>query len=101
MFLFSKKIEVIILAFFSLRNVTKIFEIQKNRPEVFLEKGDQKIYSKFTGEHPCQSVITIKLQSNLSEDYVPKKNLRMNLEKYSITYTFPFTLKVGTSCNEQ
>ena len=33
--------------------------------------------------------------------YVPKENLRMNLEKYSITYTFRFILKVGTSCNER
>ena len=30
-------------------------------PEVFLAKGFLKIYSKFTGEHPCQSVISIKL----------------------------------------
>ena len=27
--------------------------------EVFLEKGVLKIYSKFTEEHPCQSVISI------------------------------------------
>ena len=32
-------------------------------PEVFLSKGILKIYSKFTGEHPCQSVISIKLQN--------------------------------------
>ena len=31
-------------------------------PEVFLEKGDLKTCSKFTGEHPCQSAISIKLQ---------------------------------------
>ena len=30
-------------------------------PEVFLEKGALKICSKFTGEHPCRNVITIKL----------------------------------------
>ena len=31
-------------------------------PEVFLRKGVQKICSKFTAEHPCQSMISIKLQ---------------------------------------
>ena len=36
-------------------------------PEVFLGKGVLKICSKFTGELPCQSVISIKLQSNFIE----------------------------------
>ena len=31
------------------------------RPEVFLGKGVLKICSKFTGEHPCRSAISIKL----------------------------------------
>ena len=35
--------------------------------EVFLEKGVLKICSKFTGEHPCRSEISIKLQSNFIE----------------------------------
>ena len=30
-------------------------------------KGVLKIWSKFTGEHPCQSVISIKLKSNFIE----------------------------------
>ena len=34
-------------------------------PEVFLGKGVLKICSKFTGEHPCRSVISIKLHSSL------------------------------------
>ena len=33
-------------------------------PEVFLRKGVLKICSKFTGEHPYRSAISIKLQSN-------------------------------------
>ena len=36
-------------------------------PEVFLGKCVLKICSKFTGEHPCRSVISIKLQSNFIE----------------------------------
>ena len=34
---------------------------RSSHPEVFLRKGVLKICSKFTGEHPCQSVISIKL----------------------------------------
>ena len=40
---------------------------RNSRPEVFLGKGVLKICSKFTGEHPCRSVISIKLQSNFVE----------------------------------
>ena len=36
-------------------------------PQVFLEKCVLKICSKFRGEHPFQSVISIKLQSNFTE----------------------------------
>ena len=36
-------------------------------PEVFIKKGVLKICSKFTGEHPCRSAISIKLQSNFIE----------------------------------
>ena len=35
-----------------------------SRPEVFLGKGVLKICSKFTGEHPCRSTISITLQSH-------------------------------------
>ena len=34
---------------------------------MFLGKGAPKICSKFTGEHPCRSAISIKLQSNFIE----------------------------------
>ena len=36
-------------------------------PEVLLQKGVLKICSKFTGKGPCQSAISIKLQSNFIE----------------------------------
>ena len=35
--------------------------------DVFLGKGLLKICSKFTGEHPCQSAISINLLCNLIE----------------------------------
>ena len=37
---------------------------RNSRPEVFLGKGVLKICSKFTGVHPCQSAISIKLLYN-------------------------------------
>ena len=36
-------------------------------PEVFLGKDVLKKCSKFTGNHPCRSVISVKLQSNFIE----------------------------------
>ena len=38
-----------------------------SHPDVFLGKGVLKIWSKFTGEHPNWSVISIKLQSKFIE----------------------------------
>ena len=39
---------------------------RSSHPEVFLGNGVLKICSKFTGEHPCRSAISIKLQSNVA-----------------------------------
>ena len=36
-------------------------------PEVFLDKDVLKICSKFTGEYPCRSVISVKLLCNFIE----------------------------------
>ena len=36
-------------------------------PQVFLRKGVLKICNKYTGEHPCRSVIWIKLLCNFIE----------------------------------
>ena len=49
---------------FSKSNTTKS---RSSSSEVFLEKGVLKICCKFTGEHLCWSVISIKLQSNFIE----------------------------------
>ena len=40
---------------------------RSSHPELFLGKGVLKICSKFKGEHPCRSAISIKLQSNFTE----------------------------------
>ena len=40
---------------------------RSSRPEVYLGKGVLQICSKFTGKHPCRSVISIKLLCNFIE----------------------------------
>ena len=40
---------------------------RSSRSDVFLRKGALKIYSKSTGEHPCRSLISIKLLCNFIE----------------------------------
>ena len=44
-----------------------VVKSRSSRPEVLLEKGVLKICSKFTGEHPYQSVISINFQRNFIE----------------------------------
>ena len=39
--------------------------VRGSTPKLFLGNGVLKICSKFTGERPCRSTISIKLQSNL------------------------------------
>ena len=41
--------------------------VRSSHSKMFLRKGVLKIYSKLTGEHPCRSAISIKLQSNFIE----------------------------------
>ena len=40
--------------------------VKSSHPEVFLGKGVLKICSKFTGEQPCRSAVSIELQSKVS-----------------------------------
>ena len=47
--------------------------------EVFLEKYILKICSKFTGERPCGSAISVKLQSNFIEVTLRHGCSRVNL----------------------
>ena len=50
---------------------------RSNPPEVFLGTGVIKICSKFTGEHPCGSAISIKLLFALRHGCSP-----VNLKNY-------------------
>ena len=45
----------------------QLIEHRSSHPDEFLRKGVLKICNKFTGEHPCRSAISIKLQSNFTE----------------------------------
>ena len=65
---------------------------RSNLPEVFLEKGVLKTCSKYTGEQPCWSVISIKLQSNFIEII-----LRHGCSPVNLLYIFrtPFTKNVS------
>ena len=50
------------ISFITITNVSvNIKHPRGSRPKVFLVKGVPKICSKFTGESPCRSVISIKL----------------------------------------
>ena len=42
-------------------------KVRSSRQDVFLGKGVLKMCSKFTGEHPCRSVISIKFLCNFTE----------------------------------
>ena len=59
-----------------------------SHPNVFLEKAIPKTCSKFTGEHLCQSVISIKLQSNFIEIKLRHECFGVNLLNIFRT-TFP------------
>ena len=47
------------------RSETRV--IRSSHPELFLRNGVLKTLSKFTGEHPCRKVISIKLPCTFIE----------------------------------
>ena len=54
-------------------------KFKSSHPEVFLVKGGLKICSKFTGEYPFQSVISIKLHGNFIEITLRQRCSLVNL----------------------
>ena len=56
---------------------------RSSHPEAFLGKGVLKICSKFTGEHPCRSAISIKL---LCKNTSGRLLLSVSYEKLQQTY---------------
>ena len=53
------------LSFLSLCVSVQLCKYKTSRPVVFFRKGVLKMWSQFTGEHPCRSAIAITLESNL------------------------------------
>ena len=58
---------------------SNIWRNGSSRPDVSLGKGVLKLYSKFTGEHSCQSAISINLQSNFTEIALRQECFPVNL----------------------
>ena len=65
---------------------------RSSHPEVYLEKGVLKICSKFTGEHPWRSMISIKLLGNFIEI-----TLRHGYSSVNLLHIFrtPFTKNIS------
>ena len=55
----SRNLEIKYLFFISKHSLPRLSDFRSSPPEMFLGKGVLKICSKFTGEHPCRSVISI------------------------------------------
>ena len=53
--------------------------IRGSHHKVLLRKGALKICSKFTGEHPCRSAISVKLLCNFIEITLPHECSPVNL----------------------
>ena len=76
---FGRLVKLIIILLRNEKKPSRLIEIsmrfpwwktyRSSHPEVFLEKGVPKICSKFTGEHPCRSVISIKLLTTLLKSH--------------------------------
>ena len=66
--------------------------LRSSPPVVFLGKGVLKICSKFTGENPCRSVISIELQSNFIEIA-----LRHGCSPVNLLHIFKTTFPQNTS----
>ena len=67
-------------------------KVQFCRSEVFLVKGVLKICSKFTGEYPCRSVISMKLLCSFTEITLRHGCCPVNLLHIFRT---PFTKKIS------
>ena len=62
-----------------IRKMLFLFLYRSSHPKVFCWKGVLKICSKFTGEHPCRSAISIKLLCNFIEIILPHGCSPVNL----------------------
>ena len=79
---FIKNQNIIILRFLNLPALSFVqnlcLKYRSIPPEVFLGKGVLKICSKFTGEHPCRSEVSINL--NFEQSSAASKNRKIRLQ---------------------
>ena len=69
--------------------------IRSSPSEVFLGKDVLKIYSKFTGEYPCRSVISIKLKSHVGMGLLLKIYCIFSGHLFLITLIEGYFLAIG------
>ena len=67
---------------------TFIINYRSSCPEVFLRKGVLKICSKFTGEHPCRNVISIKLLCTFDRIFKQSTKSNQKLLRVSCEYFY-------------
>ena len=84
--------------YFYRNRLNNLENFRSSHPEMFLEKGVLKICSKFTGEHPCRSVTSIKLQSRetLEREETFSVFFFQSAIKYFINWTTSLILKACT-----
>ena len=84
--------------YFYLNRLNNLENFRSRHPEMFLDKGVLKLCSKFTGEHPCRSVISINLQSRetLEREETFSIFFFQSAIKYFINWTTSLILKACT-----
>ena len=79
---------------FGVQETTKMLNFRGSHPEVFFRKGVLKICSKFTGEHSCRCVISVKLLKHGISNCVPEA-MYSNTINYILTMWGQYSCKVG------
>ena len=74
------------------KNITR-----SSHPEVYLGKGIMKICCKFTAEHPCRSVISIKLHKVNTSAWVFSITLRHGCSPENLLHILKTPFPINTS----
>ena len=73
------------------------YTLRSSHPEVFLRKSVLETYRKFTGEHPCRSVISIKLVCNLLCNFIEILLRHDGCSPVNLQHIFRTTFSKNTS----
>ena len=69
--LMERKLHLMFVIILHASNTLRMSTFRSTHPEVFLGKGVLKICRKYTREHPCRSVISIKLLKQIRHGCSP------------------------------